>query len=242
MTWFTSFYKSAVGKKAVMAITGIVLFGFVVGHVAGNLKAFAGPVAFDEYAAFLRDVGAPAVPHHAVLWTFRVVLLAAVALHVHASASLVLMARRARPTSYSRRDVVQLDYAARTMRWGGVIILLYVVYHLLHLTWGTVHPDFRPPEGGSHHAYYNLVVGLANPVVSGVYALASLVLGFHLYHGLWSMFQSLGWNHPRYNRWRRGFAIVFAIAIAAGFFALPVAVQLGVLELPSADAALGAPR
>jgi len=241
MTWFTSFYKSAVGKKAVMAITGIVLFGFVIAHVAGNLKAFAGAEAFDEYAAFLRDVGSPAVPHHAVLWTLRIVLLAAVALHVHASASLVLMARRARPTSYSRRDVVQLDYAARTMRWGGVIILLYVVYHLLHLTWGTVHPDFRPPEGGSHHAYYNLVVGLANPVVSGVYVLAAIVLGFHLYHGLWSMFQSLGWNHPRYNRWRRGFAVAFAIAIALGFVAVPVAVQLGVLELPPGDAG-GVPR
>lgn len=230
MNWFASFYRSAVGKKAVMAVTGIVLFGFVVAHVVGNLKAFAGPAAFDEYAAFLRDVGHPAVPHQGVLWLLRLTLLAAVVLHVHAATSLVLMARRARPRDYARYDPVQLDYAARTMRWGGVIILLYVIYHLLHLTTGTLHPDFLPPEGGSHHAYHNLVVGLSNPVTAWVYVLASLVLGFHLYHGLWSMFQSMGWNHPRYNRWRRAFAVVFAVAVTAGFMAVPLAVQLGVLQ------------
>jgi succinate dehydrogenase / fumarate reductase cytochrome b subunit len=240
MTWFGSFYRSAVGKKAVMAVTGIALFGFVVAHVAGNLKAFAGPAAFNEYAAFLREVGHPLVPHQTVLWLLRITLLAAVALHIHAATSLVLMARRARPQDYVHLDPVQLDYAARTMRWGGVILLLYVIYHLLHLTTGTVHPDFRPPDGVTHHAYHNLVVGLSNPVTAGVYALASLVLGFHLYHGLWSMFQSLGWNHPRYNRWRRAFAIAFALAVAAGFMAVPLAVQLGVLEQPAAIAAEGA--
>lgn len=239
MNWFASFYRSAVGKKAVMAVTGVILFGFVVAHVAGNLKAFAGPEAFDTYAAFLRDVGYPAVPHKAVLWLLRLTLLAAVGLHIHAATSLVLMARRARPQDYAQVDPVQLDYASRTMRWGGVIILLYVIYHLLHLTTGTLHPDFLRPEGGTHHAYHNLVVGLANPWVASFYVVASLVLGFHLYHGLWSMFQSLGWNHPRYNRWRRTFAVIFAVAVTAGFLAVPLGVQLGILEQPTAIAAAG---
>lgn len=231
MNWFTSFYRSAVGKKAVMAVTGVALFGFVVGHMAGNLKAFAGAEAFNHYAEFLRRVGSPLIPPGGLLWIARIGLLAAVALHIHAAASLVLLARRARPQAYSRRDAVQLDYASRTMRWGGVIIFLYVVYHLLHLTLGTVHPDFRPPDAAGPHAYHNLVVGLSNPVVAGVYALAALVLGCHLYHGLWSMFQSLGLNHPRYNSWRRVFAAVFAVVVAAGFLAIPVAVQLGILTL-----------
>lgn len=230
MTWFGSFYKTAVGKKVAMAVTGIALFGFVVGHMAGNLKAFAGAEAFNHYAEFLREVGAPLAPPGALLWIARVTLLAAVVLHIHAAASLVLVARRARPADYTRRERVQLDYAARTMRWGGVIIFLYVVYHLLHLTFGTVHPDFQPPDAAGHHAYRNLVVGLSNPAVAGVYVLASLVVGFHLYHGLWSMFQSLGLNHPRYNRWRRAFAVAFALAVAAGFVAVPVAVQLGVIS------------
>jgi succinate dehydrogenase / fumarate reductase cytochrome b subunit len=230
MTWFGSFYQTAVGKKAVMAVTGIALFGFVVGHMAGNLKAFAGEEAFNHYAEFLREVGAPLAPPGALLWIARVTLLAAVVLHIHAATSLVLMARRARPADYTRRERVQLDYAARTMRWGGAIIFLYVVYHLLHLTFGTAHPDFQPPDAAGHHAYRNLVVGLSNPVVAGVYVLASLVVGFHLYHGLWSMFQSLGLNHPRYNRWRRAFAVAFALAVAAGFVAVPLAVQLGVIS------------
>jgi succinate dehydrogenase / fumarate reductase cytochrome b subunit len=230
MTWFGSFYQTAVGKKAVMAVTGIALFGFVVGHMAGNLKAFAGEEAFDHYAEALRTLGAPIAPPGALLWLARIGLLAAVGLHIHAATSLVLAARRARPVDYTRRERVQLDYAARTMRWGGVILLLYVVYHLLHLTFGTVHPDFQPPDAAGHHAFHNLVVGLSEPVVAGFYVLASVTLGFHLYHGLWSMFQSLGWNYPRYNPWRRAFAVVFALAVAAGFLAVPAAVQLGVIR------------
>jgi len=231
MNWFMSFYRSAVGKKVVMAITGLVLFGFVLGHMVGNLKVFQGAESFNAYAGFLRDVGYPLVPHGALLWVARLALLAAVGLHIHAATSLVLLARRARPEPYDLRRVVQLDYAARTMRWGGVLIFLYVVYHLLHLTWGTVHPDFMPADAAGHHAYHNLVAGLANPLVAGVYILANLVLGFHLYHGLWSLFQSLGWNHPRYNRWRRAFAVVFAVVVSLGFLTVPVAVLSGIVTL-----------
>jgi succinate dehydrogenase cytochrome b subunit len=222
MTWFFSLYRSPVGKKAVMAVTGIALFGFVLGHMVGNLKFFLGPQEFQAYADGLRSLGYPLFPHGSLLWIARCGLLVAVALHVHAATTLWLHARRARPRDYSRRELVQLDYAARTMRWGGVIILLYVVYHLLHLTWGTVHPDFRPDD-----VYHNVLAGFRVPWVAAVYVVANVILGFHLYHGLWSLFQSLGWNHSRYNPWRRAFAVVFSLVVAAGFIAIPVAVLAG---------------
>lgn len=225
MSWFGSFYRSAIGKKAVMAVTGLILFGFVLGHMAGNLKAFLGAGAFNHYAEWLRSVGEPAVPHGGLLWVARAVLLVAVVLHIHAATTLTLAARRARPVSYARREAVQVDYAARTMRWGGVILLLYVIYHLLHFTFGSAHPDFVPGD-----PYHNLVTAFRVPWVVAVYVAANLVLGFHLYHGLWSLFQSLGWNHPRYNRWRRGFAVLFAIVVTAGFVAVPLAVAAGVVR------------
>jgi succinate dehydrogenase / fumarate reductase cytochrome b subunit len=222
MTWFRSIYRSAVGKKATMAATGLLLFGFVAGHMVGNLKFFLGPAEFQAYADGLRSLGYPLFPHGSLLWIARLALLGAVGLHVHAAATLWREARRARPRDYSRREAVQLDYAARTMRWGGVILLLYVVYHLLHLTSGDAHPDFR-----EHDVYHNVAAGFEVPWVAAVYVAANLVLGFHLYHGLWSLFQSLGWNHPRYNPWRRAFAVAFAVLVAAGFIAVPVAVVAG---------------
>lgn len=227
MNWFMSFYRAALGKKVVMAVTGIVLFGFVVGHMAGNLKVFEGPAKFNAYAEFLREMGTPLIPHGGLLWIARLVLLGCVGLHIHAAVSLVLLARRARPQDYDRREVVQLDYAARTMRWGGLIIALYVLYHLLQLTWGwgAVHPDFVPGD-----VYHNVVAAFSVPWIALTYVVANLVLGFHLYHGLWSMFQSLGWNHPRYNPWRRAFATAFAVIVTAGFIAVPVAVLTGLVS------------
>jgi succinate dehydrogenase / fumarate reductase cytochrome b subunit len=222
MNWFLSFYRSAVGKKAVMAASGIVLFGFVLGHMVGNLKVFLGPQEINDYGHWLRAVGYPALPHGALLWLVRVGLLAAVGVHVVSAAQLYVAARRARPVGYARREAVQLDYAARTMRWGGVIVLAYVVYHLMHMTWGNAHPDFV--AGDVHH---NLVAGFADPWVAGFYVVASLLLGLHLYHGLWSLFQSLGWSHPRYDRWRRGFAATFAVVVTLGFVAVPVGVLAG---------------
>lgn len=225
MNWFLSFYRSAVGKKAAMAVTGLMLFGFVLGHMVGNLKFFLGPREYQAYADGLRALGYPLAPHGSLLWIARLGLLAAVALHIHAATTLWLQARKARPQDYSRREVVQLDYAARTMRYGGVIVLLYVVYHLLHLTWGSVHPDFRP-----HDVYHNVLAGFRVPWVALVYVAANVVLGFHLYHGLWSLFQSLGWNHPRYNRWRRTFAVVFSILVTLGFVSVPLAVLTGLVR------------
>lgn len=222
MTWFGTFYRSALGKKYVMAISGIVLFGWVFAHMVGNLKFFLGPQALNEYAEWLKAMGHPLLPHMAGLWASRILLLVLVVLHIVAATQLTLMNRAARPVKYSKVERVEADYASRTMRWGGVIIALFVVYHLLHLTTGDVHADFIAGD-----VYHNVVVAFSRPLVALVYIVAVTALGFHLYHGLWSMFQSLGWNHPRFNSWRRVFATVFSIVIWAGFLTVPVAILLG---------------
>jgi len=225
MSWLVSFYRSSLGKKAAMAVTGLVLFGFVLGHMSGNLKAFQGAHKFNAYAEFLREVGAPVVPHGGLLWIARIGLLLAVGIHTLAAVQLTLQNRRARPQDYELRRSVQLDYASRTMRWSGVLVLLYVVYHLMHFTWGNVHPDFIPGD-----AYHNLVTGFQVVPVALVYVVANLLLGLHLYHGLWSLFQSLGWSHPRYNSWRRSFAVAFAVIVTLGFISVPLAVLAGVIS------------
>jgi succinate dehydrogenase / fumarate reductase cytochrome b subunit len=235
MSWFTDLYRSAVGKKAVMAVTGVILFGFVVVHMIGNLKIFeAGqfdvyrdgaykPMRYlDAYGYFLRHVGEPFVPAYTLLWIFRIVLLVAVVLHIWAAWQVTRMSQAARPREYASRPKIHTTYASRTMRWGGVIILLFVIYHLLHFTTGTVHPDFQ--EG---NVYHNVVTGFRVWYVSLFYIVAQVALGLHLYHGLWSMFQSLGWNHPRFNRWRNGFAHAFAWIITLGNISFPLAVLAG---------------
>jgi succinate dehydrogenase / fumarate reductase cytochrome b subunit len=214
-----------VGKKAVMAVSGIILFGFVLGHMAGNLKLYAGPRVLNAYAAFLRSVGTPAVPPSGLLWLARSILLVAVVLHMWAAWQVTRFSRAARPQAYSRRDVVQATYAARTMRWGGVIILLFVVYHLLDLTFGKLNPSFR--EGD---VYHNVVASFSVWWVAAFYAVAQVALGLHLYHGLWSLFQSLGWSHPRYDRWRRGFATTFAWVVTLGNLSFPLAVLSGLIR------------
>jgi succinate dehydrogenase / fumarate reductase, cytochrome b subunit len=238
MSWFSDLYRSAVGKKAVMAVTGVILFGFVVIHMVGNLKIYeAGefsvyrdgayqPMRYlDAYGFFLRHVGEPLVPAYTLLWIFRSVLLVAVVLHIWAAWQVTRMSQVARPRGYVSRAKNHTTYASRTMRWGGVIILLFVIYHLLHFTTGTVHPDFQ--EG---NVYHNVVTGFSVWYVSLFYVVAQVALGFHLYHGLWSMFQSLGWNHPRFNRWRNTFAHAFAWIITLGNISFPLAVLTGLVH------------
>ena len=226
MSWFTDFTRSAVGKKAVMAVTGIILFGFVLVHMIGNLKLYEGQQYLDSYAGWLRTVGSPAVPTSGLLWVARLVLIAAVVLHIWAAYTLTRMSQTARPHRYERYNPVHVSYASRTMRWGGVIIVLFVIYHLLHLTAGTVHPSFE-----EHNVYHNVVTGFQVWWVSLFYIVAQVALGFHLYHGLWSLFQSLGWNHPRFNPWRRAFAHAFAWIITLGNISFPVAVLTGLVHL-----------
>jgi succinate dehydrogenase / fumarate reductase, cytochrome b subunit len=215
-----AFFSSSIGKKIVMAVTGIALFGFVLVHMAGNLQVFLGREAMNQYSVSLREI-----LHGAGLWIARAGLLAAVALHIWAATSLTLMNRAARPQGYRQRDDLAASYASRTMRWSGVIVALFVVYHLMHLTWGNVHPDFRHGD-----VYHNFVVGFQQPLVSAFYIAAMIGLGLHMQHGVWSMLQTLGLNHPRYNRLRRGFAVALTLAVVVGNIAFPVAVLAGFLH------------
>jgi succinate dehydrogenase / fumarate reductase cytochrome b subunit len=225
MTWFGDFYRSAIGKKAVMAITGVILFGWIFVHMAGNLKLYFGPEHLNEYAHWLRVLGAPALPETGLLWISRIVLLVAVVFHIHAAWAVTMMSREARPVGYRDRSYVAASYAARTMRWGGVIILLFVIYHLLHLTTGQAHHDFVPAD-----PYHNVVAGFQIWWVSAVYIIANLALGLHLYHGVWSMFSSVGLTHERFNPWRRTFATAFALLITLGNVSFPLAVLTGLVR------------
>jgi len=222
MSWFVNFYRSAIGKKAVMAITGVILFGWVTAHMLGNMKLYLGQDHFNEYAKWLRVMGAPAMPHSGLLWIGRAVLILCIAFHIHAMVALTLINRKARPVGYTDRDYEAASYASRTMRWGGVLILVFIIYHLLHLTFGTVHPNYV--EGDPYH---NVVSGFQVVWVSLFYILAQVALGMHLYHGLWSMFQSLGLNTPKFNAWRRVFATTFALVISLGNISFPIAVMAG---------------
>jgi succinate dehydrogenase / fumarate reductase cytochrome b subunit len=224
-SWIVGFYRSAIGKKAVMAVTGVFLFGWILLHMLGNLKVYTGPEHYNAYAAFLITMGAPLLPNKAALIVVRVLLLIAVWLHIQAATQLTLMNRKARPVGYTDRDYVSATYAARTMRWSGVIIVLFVVYHLLHLTFGTVHPDFI-----EHDVYHNFVTGFQVWWVSAFYIIANLALGMHLYHGLWSMFNSVGLSHAPFNPWKRTFATVFAVIVTVGNISFPIAVLMGVLR------------
>jgi succinate dehydrogenase / fumarate reductase cytochrome b subunit len=220
-----SLYRSSVGKKLLMAASGVILFGFIVLHMLGNLKIFGGAESLDGYARFLREVGYPAIPHQSALWATRILLLVALVVHAVAAFQTWAMSRNARPLGYRRNDDLSFSYASRTMRWGGVIILLFVVYHLLHFTTGQAHPDFV--HGG---VYHNFVVAFQNPVVLVAYLIAQAALCLHLYHGLWSATQTLGANHPKYNRLRRPAAGLVALAIFIGFVVPPVLVTVGVIS------------
>lgn len=228
--WPREFYRSAVGKKWVMAITGIALLLYVLAHMLGNLKIFLPDVEgvpdIDIYAAGLRTLLVPFVPEEVVLWTLRVGLTVAFLFHIHAAYALTIINRRARPVDYSSpRSYMAANYASRTMRWSGVILLAFLIFHLGDMTFG-IQP--AAPEVWTHGTVFsNFMESLQRPLVAFFYVIANIALGVHIYHGAWSMFQSLGVNHPRFNNWRRYFAIGFAALIVTGNVAMPVAVMLG---------------
>src|SRR6478736_3416461 len=218
-------WSTMVGKKVVMAVTGFVLVAFVVGHMLGNLKIFLGADAIDTYAVFLRTMGEPLVPYSVLLWVVRLVLLTCVALHITAAVQLTRMNWAARPHGYDTKRSIATTYAARTMRWSGVILVLFIVYHLLHLTAGVV--GFQPGEFRDLSVYHNVVAGFSVWYVSLFYIVAMACLCLHLDHGIWSLLQTLGWNKerttPALHMLSRGVALVVFI----GFISVPVAVMAG---------------
>ena len=224
--FIVEFYRSDVGRKWAMAVSGVVLLGFVLFHMIGNLHLYEGPTEVNEYGEALRGLGGNLAPHTFVLWVVRVVLIAAFALHIHAAVSLALKNRRARPVKYdSPREYLVANYASRTMIWSGFIVLAFLAFHLADLTWGTTNPDFVRGE-----IYQNVVASFERWPVAILYIVANLALGLHIYHGAWSLFQSLGVNNPRFNDWRRWFAAAFAGVIVTANVSFPVMVLIGVFD------------
>lgn len=204
--------RSSIGLKIIMAVTGVILSGYVLVHMAGNLQVFQGKEAIDAYARFLRV-------EPALLWAARLVLLAAVALHIWAYLVLTRQNQRARAEGYRVTAHKESSYASRSMRLTGPLLLLFIIYHILHLTTGTVHSDFREGE-----VYHNLTVAFSSWPVVLAYLLGLAALAFHLWHGVWSMFQTLGMSQARYHSFGRRFATIFALLVALGFAAVPLTI------------------
>lgn len=223
--WFIELYRTAVGKKYVMAVTGIIGLGFVLMHMVGNLKIYLGSEDINHYGEFLRELLVPILPRTTTLWGMRLMLIGAVLLHIHAAWSLTRLNHKADVKYYSKRDFVAADFASRTMRWTGIIVGLYVVFHLADLTWGAANPDFVRGD-----VYHNMVESLSRWPVAVLYIVANLALAVHLWHGCWSLFQSLGWNRPRFNRWRSWFAWGFTVLVTLGNLSFPIAIATGIVD------------
>lgn len=212
------FWRSSLGKKWVMAVSGVILLGYVLAHMIGTLKVFLGADHINEYGEWLRTLGEPVFPRTWVLWAMRTVLIAAFFFHILAAYQLTRMNRKARPDRYkSPRDYAAASFASRTMRWTGVIVALFLIFHLLDQTWGPGNPDFVRGD-----PYHNMIESFHRVPVAIAYIVAMLALGFHIFHGAWSMFQSLGLNNPRYNAWKRHFATAFAVIIVVGEISMPL--------------------
>jgi succinate dehydrogenase / fumarate reductase, cytochrome b subunit len=221
-------YQTAVGKKYVMAITGVIGLGYVIAHMVGNLKMYMGQEDIDHYGEFLRDLLVPILPRTVTLWLMRLVLIGALVLHLHAAWSLTVLNHRARPVKYQGpRDYQIANFASRTMRWTGIIVLLFLAWHLADFTWGWVNPDFV--RGA---IYRNVDASLSRLPVAALYVVANIALGIHIFHGTWSLFQSMGWANPRFNEWRRLGAIGVATLVTVGNVSFPVAVLAGIVEVP----------
>jgi succinate dehydrogenase / fumarate reductase cytochrome b subunit len=212
------FYQDYIGKKVAMALSGVVLFGYVVIHMAGNLQIFMGRERINAYAHTLHE-------STALLWTARVVLLLAVGVHFYTGLSLAMISRAARPARYQVKGQRHPNLAARTMVLSGLVLAAFIVFHILHLTTGTI----RPAPFVELNPYDNMVQGFRQPAVALFYVISVCLLGAHLYHGAWSMFQSVGINHPRYTPGLRRFAAVMAFLLAIGFSTVPIAVLTGLV-------------
>ena len=216
---------SSVFKKAVMAVSGIIMLLFLIAHMIGNLHVFQGAKSFNSYSEYLRTVGEPALPYRTVLTIIEIVLTVSVIAHAWSAISLWRQAKRARPQSYVTKKSVAQTYASRTMRWGGVIVGLFIIYHLLDLTWGVANP-----AGTDSTPYGRLVAGFSHPIPTIVYVIALVLLGMHLRHGIWSATQTLGQSNRRRERTVNAFAIVFSTLLIAGYLVVPAAVVFGLVH------------
>jgi succinate dehydrogenase / fumarate reductase cytochrome b subunit len=215
-----SFWQSTNGKKVVMAVTGCILFLFVIGHMLGNLQIFEGRERINAYGHFLHNLGE-------LLWIARITLIVAVVLHITATVQLALRNKKARPVGYSRKEAINSSYASRTMYWSGPIVLAFVIFHLLQFTAGYIHPGSQFIEGD---VYHNLVSGFQVWWVSLWYIFSITLLGFHLRHGIWSMFQSLGYNHPEHTPLLKKTALLISVLIVLGYISIPISVLAGLVK------------
>ena len=229
-------WQSAVGRKWVMAITGAGLLGFVLAHMIGNLHIYEGPAELHEYAEALRDLGGNIIPRLWLLWVLRLGLIAMFVLHIAAAYTTKEISRSASDnagfmdgvkTYPGGRDYVAANYASRTMRWTGPIILLYLIFHLADLTWGLL-PHTNYTKGDP---YGNVANSLGNIPVAIIYIIANVALAIHIFHGAWSLFQSLGVNNPKYNQARRVLAASLAGVILLGNLTFPILTQAGVIDV-----------
>ena len=225
-----TFYQTTIGKKVVMAISGLILIGFVIGHMLGNLQIMQelmepgkGKTALNAYAAWLHSMPG-------LLWGARVTLIIATAAHAWSAISLIKQNSDARPVKYARQVRQASTAASKSMKFGGIAILFFIVYHLLHLTCGSVGPEHTMLADGGVDVYQNVVSGFSVPYIAGLYVVAQVFLALHLYHGVWSMTQTLGLNHERYNALRRQLATLIALAVGAGNLSIPVAVFAGLIK------------
>ena len=231
MSWLSRFLRSTIGQKIVMAISGLLLVGFVIAHMVGNLQIFLpdGGEALNQYAALLQG-------NQGVLWAARLGLLGAIGAHIWSALKLTLSAKAARPVSYKKRSWFDERYAVRTMRVGGLILLAFIIYHLLHFTIGAGHSDIRPcaviNEVFTCYAYENVIAGFQGTLGFGVgifYCLAQVFLGLHLTHGIWSMTRTLGQGNPRFDGMARKVAMATGLIITIGNCSIPIAVMFGIV-------------
>ncbi|WP_370324337.1 succinate dehydrogenase cytochrome b subunit [Euzebya sp.] len=224
--WIAELYRSAVGKKYVMALTGIAGLIFIVIHAVGNLHVYEGALELSEYGEALRAIGGSLVPRTVLLWVGRIGLIAALVLHVHAAYVLTWRNRRMRPVKYgSARHYIAADYASRTMIWTGTLLLAFILFHLADLTWGFANPEFV--RGAVTN---NLVGSLSRWWTSIFYIVSMLALGLHIYHGTWSLFQSLGLNNKRFNAWRRHLAVGLTVLVVGINLTFPLGTLFGVID------------
>ena len=225
LMFFCSKKIPSITKKAVMAVTGLFLLGFVLAHMAGNLLIFGGQDLLNSYAQHLEDL-------KPLLWVARIILLVLVALHITTAVQVTMENRKARPVAYHKAQALQTTYAARTMAFSGIIILVYIEYHLLHFTFRVTHPAISHgiDAQGRRDVYTMVVLSFRSPLLTAFYVFSMALLSMHLSHGFKSLFQSMGWNHETLEPKLAKISCGLALVIFAGYSSIPLAVLLGILK------------